>query len=108
MSLLNTSIIHEAQPGIYYTNIRQYKEVNPKGDRQPYILVEMIVDGVIVTDRWYASRIPYIMYQLRKQFHMDYMDCTLSQILEYSRTHVIRVSLDYDVRYGRQIDYSAN
>ena len=104
MSLLNTQIIRDAEPGIYDTNIRYYKECNPAG-RQPYILVEMLIDGLIVTDRWYASRIPYIMYQLRKQFRMDYFDCTLSQLLDYARTHQIRVSVDYDPRYGRQIGY---
>ena len=108
MSLLDSSLIREAQPGVYYTNIHAYKECKPTGNRQPYILVEMFIDGVTVVDRWYASRIPYIMYQLRKQFHMDYMDCTLSQLLEYARTHEIRIYVDYDVRYGRQIDYSAN
>lgn len=106
MSLLNTSIIRDAEPGIYDTTIRYYKECNPQG-RQPYILVEMLIDGLIITDRWYANRIPYIMYQIRKQFRMDYLDCTLSQLLEYARTHEIRVALSYDARYGRQIDYSA-
>ena len=107
MSLLNTQIIRDAEPGIYDTNIRYYKECNPAG-RQPYILVEMLIDGLIITDRWYANRIPYIMYNLRRQFRMEYLDCTLSQLLEYARTHAIRVSLSYDSRYGRQIDYSAD
>lgn len=106
MSLLNTTIIRDAEPGIYDTNIRYYKECKPDG-RQPYILVEMLIDGLIITDRWYSSRIPYIMRQLRKQFRMDYFDCTLSQLLEHAQTHEIRVHLTYDSRYGRQIDYSA-
>ncbi len=105
MSLLNYSIIRDVEPGIYDTNIRYYKEVTPNG-RQPYILVEMLIDGLIVTDRWYANRIPYLMRCLRNQFYMDYFDCTLSQLLEYARTHRIRVMVNYDPRYGRQIDYN--
>lgn len=111
MSLLNSSITHMTQPGIYDTTIRYYKEVTPKQKpyedfvRQPYILVEMLIDGQIVTDRWYANRIPYLMYCLRKQFHMDYFDCTLSQLLEYAKTHSLRVFIDYHARYGLQVDY---
>lgn len=111
MNLLDSSIIHMTQPGIYDTTIRFYKEVNPKQRahedfvRQPYIVVEMLINGQIITDRWYASRIPYIMYCLRKQFHMDYFDCTLSQLLDYAKTHSIRVFIDYDARYGLQVDY---
>jgi hypothetical protein len=105
MSLLNTTLIRDVEPGIYDVNIRYYKECKPAG-RQPYILVEMLIDGLIVTDRWYPNRIPYLMHCLRKQFRMDYFDCTLSQLLDYARTHTVRVSVDYDPRYGRQIDYN--
>lgn len=105
MSLLNSVLIRDIEPGAYDTYVRFYKEYNPQG-RQPYIAVEMLIDGLIITDRWYASRIPYLMHCLRKQFKMDYFDCTLSQLLEYARTHSIRVHVSYDPRYGRQIDYS--
>ena len=107
MSLLNSVLIRDVEPGAYDTNVYTYKECKPQG-RQPYIAVEMLIDGLIVTDRWYASRIPYLMYCLRKQFHMDYMDCTLSQLLDYARTHKIRVFVSYDPKYGRQIDYSVD
>lgn len=111
MSLLNSSLIRMVEPGIYDVTIRHYQEIVPKQKphedfiRQPYILVEMLVDGVIVTDRWYASRIPYLMHCLRHQFRKDYFDCTLSQLLEYAKTHVVRIGVDYDPRYGLQIDY---
>lgn len=104
MSLLNTSLIRDAEPGFYYTNIHSYKECKP-ANRQPYILVEMLVDGLYITDRWYSSRIPYIMRCLRKQFRKDYFDCTLSELLEYARTHKILIGVSYDARYGQQIDY---
>lgn len=104
MSLLNYKIPRDVEPGVYDTNIRYYKEFNPK-DRQPYILVEMLIDGLIITDRWYASRIPYLMYCLRTQFHKEYLDCTLSQLLEIAKYRKLRVIVSYDPRYGRQIDY---
>lgn len=111
MALLDTSIQRMVKPGIYDTTIRFYKEVTPKQRphedfiRQPYIAVEMLIDGVIVTDRWYANRIPYLMHCLRKQFRKDYFDCTLSQLLEHAKTHKIRIGVDYDPRYGLQVDY---
>lgn len=103
-NLLNCTLVRDVEPGVYDTRIRFYKECKPE-NRQPYILVEMVIDGLIVTDRWYASRIPYIMNAIRKQFRMDYLDCTLSQLLEYARTHSIRVTVEYHEKYGRQIDY---
>lgn len=111
MSLLNSSLTRLVEPGIYDTTIRFYKEVTPKQRphedfiRQPYILVEMLINNVIVTDRWYASRIPYLMHCLRHQFRKDYFDCTLSQLLDYAKHHVIRVEVSYDPRYGQQISY---
>lgn len=105
MSLLNYSIPRDVEPGVYDVNIRYYKECKPEG-RQPYVLVEMLIDDLIVTDRWYASRIPYLMYCLRKQFRKDRMDCTLSQLLDLAKYRRLRVVVSYDARYGRQIDYS--
>lgn len=104
MSLLNSVLIRDVEPGMYYTNILSYKECKP-ANRQPYILVEMLVDGLYITDRWYANRIPYIMHCLRKQFHKQYLDCTLSELLEYARTHRLLIGVSYDSRYGQQIDY---
>lgn len=107
MSLLDSTLIRDVEPGIYSTTVRYYQECNPK-NRQPYVLVEMIIDGLYITDRWYANRIPYLMNSLRKQFHKDYLDCTLSQLLEYARTHTFEVCVSYDYKYGRQIDYRVN
>ena len=104
MSLLNSVLVRDAEPGMYTVTVREYRECKPQ-NRQPYILVTMLIDGLIIDDRWYANRIPYIMHCLRKQYNMQYLDCTLSQLLEYARTHTFRVMLDYDPRYGRQIDY---
>lgn len=104
MSLLDSVLVREVEPGIYTTKVRYYRECKPEG-RQPYILVEMLIDGLIITERWYANRIPYIMNSLRKQYRMDYLDCTLSQLLEYARTHEFEVYVSYDPRYGRQVDY---
>ena len=107
MSLLNSTLVRDAQPGVYDVTVRYYKECAP-ANRQPYILVTMLIDGLLVDDRWYANRIPYIMRSLRRQYRMDYFDCTLSQLLEHARTHEFRIVLDYDPRYGRQIDYSVD
>lgn len=104
MTLLNTSITRDVAPGSYITRIRNYKEVNIEG-RQPYVAVEMVIDNLDVTDKWYSSRIPYLMSCLRRQFRKDYMDCTLSQLLELARTNDIVVNVSYDAKYGRQIDY---
>lgn len=109
MSLLNTYIEREIKPGKYQTKIHHYKEVTPNNrygqNRQPYILVQMNIDGIEVYDRWYASRIPYIMKCLRKQLHADYMDFTLSQLLKQVSKYPITVNVTYDGYYGRQIDY---
>lgn len=107
MSLLTTILVRDIEPGTYATKVNLFRECKPEG-RQPYVLVEMTIDGLIVTDRWYASRIPYVMNGLRKQFHKDYMDCTLSQLLEYASKHTFEVTVEYDPRYGRQIDYKIN
>jgi hypothetical protein len=104
MSLLNTKITRDLEPGTYTARVRSYKEYNPE-DRQPYLAVEMDIDNMIVTHRWYSSRIPYIMRCLRKQFRKDYFDVTLSELLEYAMTHDFTVTVSYDTRYGIQIDY---
>lgn len=104
MSLLNTTLTRDIEPGTYFTRIISYKEVNIEG-RQPYVSVEMELDGLIVADRWYSKRIPYIMNCLRRQHERDYMDCTLSQLLELSIKHGIYVTVSYSYKYGRQIDY---
>ena len=85
MSLLNSVLVRDAEPGMYTVTVREYRECKPQ-NRQPYILVTMLIDGLIIDDRWYANRIPYIMHCLRKQYNMQYLDCTLSQLLEYART----------------------
>ena len=104
MSLLNSFIEREVKPGTYQTKIHSYTECKPEG-RQPYIKVQMNIDGIEVTDRWYASRIPYIMRCIRHQFRADYMDYTLSQLLALARDRYITVNVNYDGYYGRQIDY---
>ena len=104
MSLLNTTITRDVEPGTYITRIRSFKEVNIEG-RQPYVAVEMVIDNLDVTDKWYSRRIPYLMNCLRRQFCKDYMECTLSQLLELARTNDIIVNVSYDAKYGRQIDY---
>ena len=104
MSLFNTFIEREIMPGFYQTTIHYYKEVNPEG-RQPYIKVQMNIDGIEVTDKWYASRIPYIMRCLRHQYRADYMDFTLSELLKYGSKRAFTVKVSYDGYYGRQIDY---
>jgi len=107
MSLFNTFIEREIQPGFYQTTIHYYKEVIPTDKtKQPYIKVQMNIDGIEVTDKWYANRIPYIMRCLRHQYRADYMDFTLSQLLEYGRKRAFTVQVSYDGYYGRQIDYS--
>jgi hypothetical protein len=106
MSLLNTFVEREIKPGFYRTTIQYFKEIIPeKSDRQPYIKVQMDIDGIEVTDRWYANRIPYIMRCLRHQFHADYLDFTLSQLLKYCSKHTFTVKVTYDGYYGRQLDY---
>lgn len=104
MSLLNFTLIRDAEPGTYTTRITRFEECKPE-NRQPYVLVEMNIDGLVVEDRWYASRIHFIMNALRKQFRKDYMDCTLSQLLDLAMKNDIIVHLSYDAKYGRQIDY---
>lgn len=104
MSLLDTTILRNVEPGTYLTRIRSFEEVNIEG-RQPYIQVEMSIDDLLVTDRWYSNRIPYIMNCLRHQFEMDYMDCTLSGLLEKCRKQDFIVTVSYDPKYGRQIGY---
>jgi hypothetical protein len=104
MSLLNSVIERELKPGTYWTTIHYYKERNPKG-RQPYIEVRMNIDGLEITDRWYANRIPYIMHCIRHQFRADFFDYTLSQLLQLAHDHEIVVHISYDGYYGRQIDY---
>lgn len=103
-SLLNTTLVRDIEPGSYITRIRTYNEVNIEG-RQPYVSVEMLIDDLIVTDRWYSSRIPYIMKCLRKQYHKDYMDVTLSQLLNMCKDQDFVVNVSYNAKYGRQIDY---
>ena len=104
MSLLNTILVREVEPGTYTTRIRNFEEVTHP-NRQPYIAVEMVIDGLDVTDRWYANRIPYIMSCLRKQFNMEYMDCTLSKLLKVCSENDFFVTVSYHPRYDRQIDY---
>jgi len=104
MSLFDSFIEREVKPGTYKTTIHYYKECKPEG-RQPYILVQMNIDGIEVNDRWYASRIPYIMRCLRHQLRADYFDYTLSQLLKQVRDREITVTVSYDGYYGRQIDY---
>jgi hypothetical protein len=106
MSLLNSFIEREIKPGFYQTTIHHFKEVIPENkNRQPYIKVQMNIDGIEVTDRWYANRIPYIMKCLRHQFHADYMDYTLSQLLKQCGKYAFTVKVYYDGYYGRQIEY---
>jgi len=104
MSLFDTYLERELKPGTYQTRIHYYKEVNNTG-RQPYIEVQMNVDGLEITDRWYANRIPYIMRCIRHQFRADYMDYTLSQLLKLASDRNITINVSYDGYYGRQIDY---
>ena len=104
MSLLNTKITRDLEPGTYTARICNYREYSPE-DRQPYVAVELAIDDTFVTHRWYSSRIPYIMRCLRKQFRKDYFDLTLSELLEYGVTHEFIVHVSYDTRYGIQIDY---
>mgnify|MGYP003518541049 FL=1 len=104
MSLLDTYLERELKPGTYQTTIHYYKEVNPQ-NRQPYIEVQMKIDGLEITDKWYANRIPYIMRCIRHQFRADYMDYTLSQLLKLAHDREITVNVTYDGYYGRQIDY---
>lgn len=104
MSILNTILIRDLEPGNYLARVRTYKEVNLEG-RQPYVEVEMLIDNLFIVEHWYSSRIPYIMRCLRKQYRKDYMDCTLSQILEMCRDQDFVVNVSYDAKYGRQIDY---
>lgn len=106
MSLFNSFIEREIKPGFYQTTIHYYKEVIPADkNKQPYIKVQMNIDGIEVTDRWYANRIPYIMQCLRRQFHADYLDFTLSELLKYINKRAFTVCVYYDGYYGRQIDY---
>lgn len=109
MTLLDTYLEREIKPGKYQTTILRYKEVQPNNkygqNLQPYILVTMVIDGLEVTDRWYANRIPYIMKCLRKQLRADYMDYTLSQLLKQVSKYPFTVTVTYDGYYGRQIDY---
>lgn len=104
MSILNTTLIRDIEPGFYLTRIKSYKEVNIEG-RQPYVAIEMTIDNIDITERWYSARIPYIMRCLRHQFCKDYMDCTLSQLLQLAHDNDIVVSVSYDPKWGRQIDY---
>lgn len=106
MSLFNTYIEREIKPGFYQTTIHYYKEVIPADkNKQPYIKVQMNIDGIEVTDKWYANRIPYIMRCLRHQYRADYMDFTLSELLKYGSKRAFTVQVSYDGYYGRQIDY---
>lgn len=112
MSLYNTFIQREIQPGTYRTKIHYHKECKPverngrPSNKQPFIKVQMNIDGIEVTDRWYASRIPYIMRCIRHQFRADYMDYTLSQLIKLATEHEITVNISYDGFYGMQIDYA--
>lgn len=106
MSLFNMFIERDIKPGFYQTKILTYKEVIPEDPRkQPYIRVHMNIDGIEVIDKWYANRIPYIMRCIRYQWHAEYLDYTLSQMLKQCSKHAITVKVSYDGYYGRQIDY---
>lgn len=106
-SLYDTYIQRELKPGTYRTKIHYHKECKPKHkDGQPFIKVQMNIDGIEVTDRWYASRIPYIMRCIRHQFRADYMDYTLSQLIKLATEHEITVNVEYDGFYGMQISYN--
>lgn len=104
MSLLNTTLIRDIEPGSYTTRVKSYKEVNIPG-RTPYIAVDMTIDNLDITERWYSGRIPYIMACLRHQFRKDYMDVTLSELLDLCNKKDFVVNVSYDAKYGRQIDY---
>lgn len=104
MSLLNYELVRDVEPGTYTTRITSYREVANEG-KQPYIELEMYVDNMFVTDRLYASRIPYFMNCVRKQFHLDYYTTTLSMLLNKAKSDAITVTISYDAKYGRQIDY---
>jgi hypothetical protein len=107
MALLDTYLQREIKPGAYQTKIHYYKEIVPANkNKQPYVLVQMNIDGIEVTDRWYSSRIPYIMNCLRKQLRADYLDYTLSQLLKQLSKYPFTVHIYYDGYYGRQIDYN--
>ena len=45
MSLLDSVLVRDAEPGIYTVNIREYRECMPK-NRQPDVLVTVLIDGV--------------------------------------------------------------
>ena len=104
--LYNNSLI-SAEPGTYYTRIVSYTERKP-ANRKPYIEVEMIIDNLVVIDRWYENRLAYIMNCIRRQFHADYLDYTYSQLLRMAMDNPIMVHLSYHMQYGQQIDYRAD
>lgn len=104
MSLLNTTIAAEIKSGCYNARILEYKEVDDKRHK-PYIAIRLDVDHNIVEDRWYESRLNYLMACLRKQFNLEYQTCTLQDILDEATKTDFFVQIDYDDRYGRQISY---
>lgn len=103
MKLLETTIARDVNPGYYWTRIDSYEECTPEG-RKPYVAVHMIIDGLEVEDRWYASRIPYIMHCLRDQYNFA-CEMSLTDLLEVAKDHGCGVRVSYSAQYGRQIDY---
>lgn len=107
MSLLNTTVAAEIVSGCYNARILEYKEVDDKRHK-PYIAIKLDVDHNIVEDRWYESRLKYLMGSLRKQFGLEYQTCTLQDILDEGTKTDFMIQIDYDDRYGRQISYGAS
>lgn len=106
MSLLNTTLYHEIESGAYMARVISFNEIIPENSKQQsYVAVVMRIDGTVVTERWFASRLPYIMKCLRKQFHMEYVDVTLLDLLNTAMEHDIAVTVEYSSQYGRQINY---
>lgn len=103
MKLLETTIKRDISAGSYWTKITHFEECHPE-NRKPYVAVHMTIDDIDIEDRWYASRIPFIMHCLRDQYGIT-AEMSLAELLELASTHGCGVTVTYSSQYGRQIDY---
>ena len=106
MSLLNTTLLSNLESGSYSARITSYEEITPE-NKKPFILVTLQLSDREITDKWYESRLRYIMYGLRNQLNLTSKTTSLVDLLEAAKIRDICITIDYSPEYGMQISYPA-